>query len=98
MRHGKLGSMLRWLVVSLAALAACDGGTGSDPDGGPPDVEPPPAGPGHWESLPAMPGMPRRYAGVAAVGDRLFVVGGLGGEAQEMTAFDTRTGRWEVLD
>jgi Kelch motif len=99
MRHGKLPSMLRWLVVSLAALAACDGGTGGmDPDGGPPDVAPPPAGPGHWESLPAMPGKARRYAGVAAVGEHLFVVGGLGSEAQEMAAFDTRTSRWEVLD
>jgi N-acetylneuraminic acid mutarotase len=99
MRHGKLGSMLRWLVVSLAALAACDGGTGGlDPDGGAPDVAPPPAGPGHWESLPAMPGMPRRYAGVAAVGSRLFVVGGIAGEAQEVAAFDTGTKKWETLD
>jgi N-acetylneuraminic acid mutarotase len=60
--------------------------------------EPPPPPPGRWETLPSMPGIPRRYGGVAAVGERVFVVGGLGVEAREVTAFNTRTGAWEMIE
>lgn len=58
-----------------------------------------PPGPGHWEALPAMPGLARYYVGVAAVGTRIFVVGGFGAgpESREVSAYDTATGEWKLL-
>ena len=46
-----------------------------------------------------MPGHPRFYVGVAAVGTRVFVVGGFGAgpESREVTAYDTVAGTWQLL-
>jgi N-acetylneuraminic acid mutarotase len=77
--------------------SGCDGAANStSPDAGVKIPE----GPGHWEALPAMPGTPRFYVGVAAVGPRIFVVGGFGAgpESKEVTAYDTATGTWEILE
>src|SRR5687767_12686486 len=99
----------RAAVVLLVAWWACgcDGEALSGDKKGPaamPDAgEVVPAGPGKWEALPSMPGTARFYVGVAAVGSRIFVVGGLvagglgGPESREVTAYDTATGTWEIL-
>jgi len=70
----------------------------SMPDAGTPG-EVVPEGPGRWEALPSMPGTPRYYVGVAAVGPRIFVVGGFGTgpQSREVTAYDTTAGTWQVL-
>jgi N-acetylneuraminic acid mutarotase len=53
-----------------------------------------------WESLDDMPGTPRMYVGVAAISQRVFVVGafGSGPESRDVAAFDTRTKKWETLE
>lgn len=75
-----------------------DGG-GSSPDGG---AARPPEGPGRWESLAPMPGTPRYYVGVGAVGERVYVVGGTAIErpaaSTEVAAYDTRSGEWELIE
>ncbi len=45
-----------------------------------------------------MPDPPRMYVGVAAVRERLFVVGGLGraGEGQVVQSYDPKSDRWEA--
>jgi N-acetylneuraminic acid mutarotase len=101
------------LIALAVAGVACDGSAGMAPTGAAnPDAaapEPPAARPvseGHWEARADMPGPTRTYPGVAAVGSRVFVVGGfsrpLGSTTttvyDTVTAYDTDTGKWEMLD
>ena len=81
------------------AMLPDGGATGPTGPGTGPTGPAVPEGPGHWESLPAMPGTPRFYVGVAAVGERIFVVGGFGAgpESREVTAYDTAKGSWARL-
>jgi N-acetylneuraminic acid mutarotase len=95
------------VMLVLSVCAGCDGETstgvagpdalGPAPDGGALPGGPP--SPGRWESGPSMPGTPRYYVGVTAVGKRVFVVGGFGSgpQAQEVAAYDTGAGTWEQL-
>jgi N-acetylneuraminic acid mutarotase len=77
----------------LAAPAPADAGASNT------DAADAGVGPGQWQSLPAMPGGGRPYAGVAAAGGRVFVVGGSGNgpESREVTAFDPRSGTWQAI-
>jgi hypothetical protein len=52
-----------------------------------------PSGAGRWESLPSLL-RARGEAGVAAIGARLYVVGGY---SNVLEVFDTMTGKWEAL-
>ena len=57
------------LLVGALALVACDGGgDGAAPSGGGGEVVE--VGPGKWEALPPLPGIPRLYTGVAAARGR----------------------------
>ena len=51
-----------------------------------------------WESLPAMP-TARSEIACAAIGPRIYVVGGIGldGSKRAFEAYDTNTGSWEKL-
>ncbi len=70
----------------VTVLAACSGS--SSHDGGTTTS-------GHWDKLPDMPAA-RSYVGVAAIGDRVFVLGGsLGTDA---AAFDTKAQTWQTLE
>jgi hypothetical protein len=83
------------LLLGVCA-AGCNGGLGGGADAGPDGHIA--ASTGHWEKLADMPGPPRRYPGVAALGDRVFVVGGLEApESTTVTAYDTKKGTWETL-
>ncbi|HXU80316.1 MAG TPA: hypothetical protein VN914_02895 [Polyangia bacterium] len=86
-------------------VIGCNGGVTSGPPS-PPGPGPSDAGPdghtpaptGRWESGPDMPGPGRFYTGVAALGERVFVVGGFGAaQATVVTAYDTKAGTWETL-
>jgi hypothetical protein len=93
--------------LCCALAAACDGSAlgpaGSSPDAGPGSSSDAgaPAGPGRWESLAPMTSTPRYYVGVAAVGERVFVVGGVAagnpGASMEVTAYNTRSAQWETI-
>jgi N-acetylneuraminic acid mutarotase len=78
---------------SVAGGGGLPGGADAGPDGHAA------ASTGHWEGLADMPGTPRYYVGVAALGERVFVVGGFGAGPQSMavTAYDTTKGSWQTL-
>ena len=90
-----------------ASLAPADGGLDSSlPEGGgaipgdgdatSPDGA---AGLGRWDALPPMPDPPRFYVGVAALGDRVVVIGGfMAPQATVAQAFDTKTKTWQTLE
>jgi N-acetylneuraminic acid mutarotase len=86
----------RGSILALSIVAACGDGGGATPDAGPvPD-----AGPleGTWRSLTAL-SAPRQEHAVVAIGDRVYVIGGL--DANEdaignIEVLDLATGQWSV--
>jgi N-acetylneuraminic acid mutarotase len=100
---GRAGRSIALALLGALAALGCDGTTGppgarSSPDAG----APPPSGPGRWETLDPMTGTPRFYVGVAAVGKKVFVVGGTSQTVPtaplEVDAYDTVTGTWERIE
>jgi hypothetical protein len=88
------------LLLGVCAAYGCNGdvaGGASGIDAGPDGHTP--ASTGKWETLAAMPGTARSYPGVAAVGDRVFVVGGLAPPPDSMVvnAYDTKTNTWATV-
>jgi N-acetylneuraminic acid mutarotase len=80
------------LVMSAALAAGCLGATTES--GAPIDI----ASPGNWAVLTPMP-TPRQEVAVAALGGRVFVIGGLGAGAQPVAtveAYDPEANGWEV--
>jgi N-acetylneuraminic acid mutarotase len=82
----------RLLVLAVLLIAGCVGATVESP--APIDL----AVPGRWEVAMPMP-TPRQEVAVAALGDRIFVIGGFGANAEPVgtvEVFEPATGRWET--
>ena len=84
---------MRALLV-VAFLAGCEDGMAVAPDApGPPADAAPPA-PGSWRTLMPLPA-PRQEHAVAAIGTRVYVLGGIDGDGQTVgtvSVLDTTTG------
>ena len=89
----RVGPLLLILLMGVAALPACGGGGGSEP--GP---STPPLAEG-WAQLAPM-NEARQEVGVAAIGDRIYVVGGYradGTTANTLEVYDVRANAWTTL-
>src|SRR5262245_11772989 len=88
---------LAGVAVASSMAVACSGVDHGGPANKGLDAEGPNLG--TWETLPPMPDPPRFYLGAAAVGGRVFVLGGnLAPESTLAQAFDTTTRTWQTLD
>lgn len=93
--------------VFALAMGGCNGGVGSmtttDRDGGAVDggnEDGLGVASGHWQVAKPMPDPARLYVGVAAAGEKLFVVGGSDGTMKSpvVTAYDPKTESWETIE
>lgn len=78
--------------ILALGLAACDASPGTD--GGPADADPDGTG---WRPLAALP-MPIQETGVAAIGNRVYVVGGFAGfdVLDQVHVYDIAADRWDT--